>query len=67
MNTLVERILKEFETTRGFGSVEVIFINGAAVTIPVKNTHKLTSNTEQNTQRENRGTNGRGIENKSTR
>jgi hypothetical protein len=55
MNAAVERILKEFETTHAFGSAEVIFCNGVAVTVHVKKTHKLSSSTPVNTQRENRG------------
>ena len=55
MNTALEKILKDFETQHGFGSVEIVFCNGAAVTVHVKKTHKLTSNFEPNSQRENRG------------
>jgi hypothetical protein len=54
MNSRVERILREFESTHAFGSVEVIFINGVAVTLHVKKTHKLTANSEPNRQREQR-------------
>jgi hypothetical protein len=35
MNAAVERILREFESTRAFGSVEIVFINGVPITFHV--------------------------------
>jgi hypothetical protein len=55
MNASVEKILTEFEVSRGFGSVEIIYCNGVAASLHVKKTHKLTSNFAPNSRRENRG------------
>jgi hypothetical protein len=57
MNANVEKILNEFESTRGFGAIEIIYNNGVVVTIHIKKTLKMTSN-EPNSPREYRGQNG---------
>jgi len=55
MNPALEKMLREFAQTRFFGSVEIIYNNGAPITVHVKKTLKMTGSNEPNSQREHRG------------